>query len=126
MFKQTYKKATSIRFRRWSRAKYAIFCSLSTAVTIGKLTVSIADKSLQKAINVCLNAFFASNFDESPEDKDEKLELEASLILSRDIILTKTITDCAVACDHISLYSILSKRLKRVVPVPTAFIFNSL
>jgi len=98
MFKQDYKNVTSIRFRRWSRAKYAIFCSLSTAVTIGKVAVSIADKSLQKTAKACLNYFLIPESKESPDEIKEKVEIEASLILTREIILTKTITDCAVAC----------------------------
>lgn len=98
MFKQTFKKASSIRFRRWTRAKYAIFCSLSATVTIGKLAVSIADKSLQKAVKVSLNSFLNTSSDESPDEKEEKAEIEAFLILNREQILTNSILDCAVAC----------------------------
>ncbi len=41
-------KQLSLRFRRWSRARYAIFVSLSQNVTIGVLSVSVSEKSTQK------------------------------------------------------------------------------
>jgi hypothetical protein len=38
-----------IRFRRWSRARYAAFASLKGNVTVGVVKSSIADISLQKS-----------------------------------------------------------------------------
>jgi len=49
MFKQKQQnKQLSLRFRRWSRARYAVFVSLTQNVTIGVLSVSVSDKSTQK------------------------------------------------------------------------------
>lgn len=42
-----------IRFRRWSRKGYAMFCSLGKCVTIGSLKKGIADISLGKQTNIC-------------------------------------------------------------------------
>ena len=42
-----------IRFRRWSRKKYAVFYSLGKCVTIGNLRKEIADASLGKQAHVC-------------------------------------------------------------------------
>ena len=39
---------TVVRFRRWSRKRYASFCSLGRQVTIGTLSADIADASLRK------------------------------------------------------------------------------
>ncbi|UKI39896.1 MAG: hypothetical protein L6V35_03975 [Alistipes putredinis] len=39
---------SSIRFRRWSRASYAVFASLHRAVSIGRISADIADASLSK------------------------------------------------------------------------------
>lgn len=37
-----------VRFRRWSRKKYAVLCSLHCHVTIGSVTLGIADRALSK------------------------------------------------------------------------------
>ena len=106
MFRQTKQKATAIRFRRWSRAKYAVFCSLSSTVTIGRLAVSIADKSLQKAVEVCINLPFAISSEESPNEKKKKAELDASLVQIHETILSEITFDSAAACGHKSTYLI--------------------
>lgn len=49
MFTQTIHNRATIRFRRWSRKSYAVFISLSCAVSIGMLAVSISNKMLQKS-----------------------------------------------------------------------------
>jgi len=106
MFRQTQQKAITIRFRRWSRAGYAIFCSLSSTVTIGRLAVSIADKSLQKAVEGSTDFHFAISSEESPEEKKKKAELEASLILTQETILSEITFDCAAARGRKSNYLI--------------------
>jgi len=40
----------SLRFRRWSRVGYAVFVSVTCAVTIGVLAVSVCEKSEVKSI----------------------------------------------------------------------------
>lgn len=37
-----------VRFRRWSRKKYAVLCSLHCHVTIGSVTLGIVDRALSK------------------------------------------------------------------------------
>ena len=49
MNKQIHSKPRIARFRRWSRAAYAVFASLSLAVSIGVLSVSVSEKSTQKS-----------------------------------------------------------------------------
>ena len=106
MFRLTQQKATTIRFRRWSRAGYAVFCSLSTAVTIGRLAVCIADKSLQKAVEGNTDFPFALSSEESPEEKKKKAELEASLVQIHETILSEITFDNAAACSRKSKYLI--------------------
>lgn len=49
MFKNVRKYHTHLlRFRRWSRKSYAIFCSMGRCVVIGHLKNQIADSSLSK------------------------------------------------------------------------------
>lgn len=40
-----------IRFRRWSRKNYAIFCSLGKHVTIGMLQKEVTEISVRKQVN---------------------------------------------------------------------------
>ena len=46
---------SSIRFRRWSRASYAVFASLHRAVSIGRISADIADASLSKSGNTVIS-----------------------------------------------------------------------
>lgn len=50
-----FKLQKSLRFRRWNRAGYAVFASLAGVVSIGVLTSSISEKSLDKSDNSSLN-----------------------------------------------------------------------
>ncbi len=47
-------KSQIIRFRRWCRKGYAIFCSLGKTVAIGNLRKGIVEASLKKQPGVCL------------------------------------------------------------------------
>jgi hypothetical protein len=46
---------STLRFRRWSRVGYAVFCSLSCCVSIGALAVSVSDKTLQKSEGISMS-----------------------------------------------------------------------
>ena len=95
-------KATfSIRFRRWSRAGYAIFCSLACAVTIGCVCVSISDKSLQKAVGVSKDSLYEVSVEtESPDKLSELLELEATIQQIQEITLLENQSVSAVVCQQ--------------------------
>jgi hypothetical protein len=95
--------ASSIRFRRWSRAGYAVFCSLSRTVTIGSLAVSISDKSLQKAVSVSKRTVpdFVSD-DESPDHLPELLELDATINQVIEITILEKLSESAAACSQVS------------------------
>lgn len=54
---------SSLRFTRWSRVGYAVFRSLSSAVSIGFLAISIADSSLNTAIQNSIDQLFIDNSD---------------------------------------------------------------
>ena len=103
MFKKPKNTATSLRFRRWSRAEYAIFCSLSSVVSIGCVAISIADKSLQKAVGICAELSHKNGFESSEETIDTS-EHEAALLQLNEITLSEITFDNAVACGHTFLY----------------------
>jgi hypothetical protein len=91
-------KTTSIRFRRWSRAGYAVFRSLSTNVTIGCLKVGISDKSLQKSTKTASNSIHSNNFElDSPDKLKAILELEVALLQIQETSFIKITSDDAAA-----------------------------
>ena len=95
--------ASSIRFRRWSRAGYAVFCSLACTVTIGCVAISISDKSLQKAVGVSKSSKSTIVTEsESPDKLSELLEIEAVLNQNQETTLFEITTDRAAACHQVT------------------------
>jgi len=93
--------ATTFRFRRWSRAGYAVFCSLNSTVTIGNLAVSVSDKSLKKATGISANSILVIAGDsESPDDLSDLLELKAALQQIQEITFFETSTVSTAACSQ--------------------------
>ena len=113
MLKHPNNKTTSLRFRRWSRAKYAVFCSLASVISIGCLSVSIADKSLQKAVGVSCDIFNKTSFD-SEIDASETNDTEAILLQLKELNLSEISFDSAAACSQTLYFQYSSKRLKQV------------
>ncbi len=72
--------STSLRFKRWSRKAYAVFLSLGKIVTIGRLSVDIANASESKTEgfqNFTLKEFGDTSMEElySQENLDLGLQL---------------------------------------------------
>ena len=65
---------TSLRFTRWSRAGYAVFKSLNSAVTIGFLSTSISDSSLKKSVQKFINKVFINDLTED-DNTDQALTI---------------------------------------------------
>ena len=100
-------KTSTIRFRRWSRVGYAIFCSLSSNISIGSLSVSVSDKTLQKSNNInSKNVDLANSFwigwDEGI------LELEGALQQIKLASMTEVSFFNKVMCDLTTSYIINS------------------
>ncbi|MEI7503938.1 MAG: hypothetical protein WCJ61_11695 [Paludibacter sp.] len=91
----------TIRFRRWSRVGYAVFCSLACSVTIGTLAVSVSNKTLQKSVGNTSNAiYFSTSSNEDTENPLEKLELEATLQQIQAPSFIQFSVDSAAACSQ--------------------------
>jgi len=89
----------SIRFRRWSRAGYAIFCSLACSVTIGSVAISICDKSLQKAVGTSVFSLYVNDSEsESPEKLKEQANLELAITQLQETVLLEKTFESAAAC----------------------------
>jgi len=97
-----FKLQKSLRFRRWNRAGYAVFASLAGVVTIGVLTSSISEKSLDKSENSYqnLNSGFISTFN---FDDDEPLAAivslsDANMLSEQYSVILYQSSDSAAAC----------------------------
>lgn len=90
-------QAKSLRFRRWSRAGYAMFCSLACSVTIGCVAVSISDKSLQKAIGTSVSVICLTD-SESTDKLKEQADLELTITQLQEIIVVEKTYESAAAC----------------------------
>ncbi|MFT3751638.1 MAG: hypothetical protein QM800_01775 [Paludibacter sp.] len=100
MHKLIFNNTKSIRFRRWSRAGYAIFCSLACCVTIGCVAGSISDQSLQKAVGATVVSLVRDNSGaELPAEllAEQEAELAALEQLQQIVLLEKTF-ESAAAC----------------------------
>ncbi len=76
MKKQNCKPIQFVRFRRWSRANYAVFRSIACCVTIGKVCKSICEMSFRKSngINTDISTLILFK-NEAVEDSAEPDEL---------------------------------------------------
>ena len=96
MKNQTQHLPQQIRFRRWSRASYAVFMSLSITVTIGFLSVSVGEKSLLKAEKQHLLApLSAFSFIEQEELDDCVAELNDCFF--KELNIVTSLSDNAAA-----------------------------
>lgn len=106
MNKQTSNATKTLRFRRWSRARYAVFASLSYAVTIGVLNSTISEKSLRKSA-ISHRTGSCSTFDLFGEDEIFEssltpLSLDELPLVNAQLNFTINQTlDNAAACDLI-------------------------
>jgi hypothetical protein len=127
MYSKKKQASSSIRFRRWSRVGYAVFCSLACTVTIGCLAVSISDKSLQKAVRVSGNSTFIVATDaETREKSSELLELESRLQNIQETSLLTITSDSAVACYQVINIYLLIKTVEMSLSHLNRFLFYSL
>jgi len=91
--------AKSFRFRRWSRAGYAIFCSLACSVTIGCVAISISDKSLQKVVGTSSISFGMNDSEsDSPDKLKEQADLELAIQKLQVTVLLEKTFESAAAC----------------------------
>ncbi len=90
-----------LRFRRWSRAGYAVFCSLACSVSIGFLAASVCEKSLEKSDNLCLNTECSIRFIDASETSDSEIsEAEVALLLRQEANMIEISFDRTAACQH--------------------------
>lgn len=80
----------SLRFKRWSRKSYAVFCSLGVTVTIGQLAVHVQEKSVVKLASAKLFTTINDLFDISEEITEEENDLlPASLVAVNQFVVAQ-------------------------------------
>jgi len=103
-------KVNSLRFRRWSRAGYAVFVSLSYAVSIGVLAVSVSTKSAQKLANMQVVLAPATDFAEHECETDiAEVVLNSNKI--ENIIIVNSTNDKSARAYEQDLKKYQTKRL---------------
>lgn len=85
---------SNLRFKRWSRKAYAIFLSLGREVTIGKLSVQIADASSRKQENKGFEEIRFSNEDLKLEEKEELMSLQEPVLVA---VLSENVNEVAAS-----------------------------
>lgn len=80
----------SIRFRRWSRKGYAVFASLSKAVTIGVVQFSIEKQALKKTKHTYLESNQRDSVSDSPNYSEEQLT-DNSEFVNQEILKNKSL-----------------------------------
>lgn len=87
---------SSLRFRRWSRANYAIFVSLGVCVSIGFLSNSIAEKSVSKTSNTIAEIIESDSKTESDQDdcSPENISITEQL---QGILISENLSEYTVA-----------------------------
>lgn len=99
-----------IRFRRYSRKAYAVFCSLHRHVTIGHLACEIADRQLKKSNVACQIADYDC-FDGGENPLETFPEEENFAFLQLSVVNVTTRNEVAAAAvAHLIVYSFLSYR----------------
>ncbi|MGL5960143.1 MAG: TonB-dependent receptor, partial [Bacteroidales bacterium] len=82
--KKNFNQPISIRFRRFSRKSYAVFCSLNKEVSIGRLSVDICNCSLKVLRKVCtVLVVLAGSIQISAQDSLTHTLLDEVLILGQ-------------------------------------------
>jgi len=77
---RTFSFKKNVRFRRWCKKGYAVFCSLIHQVTIGVLAASICDKSTLKSKKSILT--------DIPSEKNEIANfIEKGPLINEDFLL---------------------------------------
>ena len=83
MRKQYTYKPVALRFRRWSRKRYAAFVSIQRAVTIGQLSANVSERFQTKNGSVHTSVLTFDKTGEGEVEEKEKTYRSDSIPLSR-------------------------------------------
>lgn len=102
---KTYRNRLAIRFRRWSRKRYAMFCSVGRQVTIGMLSKSVTEASLGKQRGVMTTEAGCLDGDRVEREEDDSGGLSGLIPGQWDVLLQPQMlvkeNDCAVGSESL-------------------------
>ncbi len=106
-------KPVTLRFRRWSRKSYALFCSVGRCVTIGFLRNGVADASLRKQANYAYSEAVSVCPGEEESTDKERAKAESELLFMEEVCPYVEIRGMAVphqpASDDIRINKVVVK-----------------
>jgi hypothetical protein len=94
----------TVRFRRWSRANYAVFRSLTCVVTIGVLAAGICEKALLKNAPSNVSKNDTTSINSLVQCKEEKFRAEEileNIQLNTPVIFSAEDGKCCLSCTYI-------------------------
>ncbi len=94
---------TSIRFRRFERRGYAVFCSLHKQVSIGRMSVLACDSQLRKSGDTCKLTLAENSYATAPNhhnDTDDIATTAELAMLETQLCATTLSTAQAAAAAH--------------------------
>lgn len=90
-----------IRFRRYCRAKYAVFCSMHRVINIGRLASYIADQQMHKSALLLPLMFWCFSASVAEAQTDDLMELQSLPVLD----ITATLDSTAGSPDAVVVIS---------------------
>ena len=112
MYKQTLQQRTSVRFKRFCRARWAAYSSMHREVTIGRLTARVADSSLRKGVAAAVVAFALSQGPATAQSTDDGREArilpEVQIMSGTDTLASESEPAAVITAEEIKQRNIHS------------------
>ena len=87
---------TSLRFKRWSRKRYAAFISVQRAVTIGQLSANVSERFQTKQTSLHSDANLSEN---SCRGKEDSIGNQNELVAEEIFSLPLVIVNCLLSTE---------------------------
>lgn len=128
MKKQYTYKPLAIRFRRWSRKKYAAFISVKNAVTIGTLSANVSERFQAKNGSVHTSVLSMEQGDNSETEEEDMivdnwLKTDIPFLQLPQLLLIRTVKQPVAAANAHTLINNISGKAEgfSVILNPSAF-----
>lgn len=127
----TYKPAV-LRFRRWSRKKYAAFISLKRTVTIGCLSANVSERFQAKNVSGHTSVLSSENVECKEYDEEETIVNRQTTDISFPqlavLLLTRTVQQPGTIAYADTLVNNISGKAEgfSIILSPSAFSFETI
>lgn len=96
----SYIQTGKVRFRRWTRKKYAAFASLGKQISIGAVRIEVSNQATlkQDTLSVAIgNAYLSESLQIEEEEADLQFEMQQTIIT---LTTTTEATPAITASEH--------------------------